>query len=138
VFTVGSITKKFTGAAILKLQMMDKLNVKDPITKYFTNVPHDKKVITLHHLLTHAAGFPGAIGDDFQSISRDEFIKLAMATELHQKSGELYENSNVDYSLLGAIIEIVAGDSYEKFLHEQLFKPAGMTKTGYRMPPMES
>ena len=38
VFTIGSITKQFTGAAILKLQMMELLNVNDPITKYFKNV----------------------------------------------------------------------------------------------------
>lgn len=134
VFTVGSITKQFTGAAILKLQMMGRLNVNDPITKYFKNVPDDKKEITLHHLLTHTAGFPGAIGDDFQPISREEFTKLAMETRLQRKPGELYEYSNVGYSLLGAIIEIITHDSYEKFLHQHLFEPAGMKMTGYRIP----
>lgn len=134
VFTIGSITKQFTGAAILKLQMMEKLSVKDPITKYFNNVPDDKKEITLHHLLTHTAGFPGAIGDDFEAITRDEFIKLAMETKLQGKPGELYQYSNVGYSLLGAIVEIVTGKSYEAFLNEYLFQPAGMLKTGYRIP----
>lgn len=138
VFTVGSITKQFTGAAILKLQMMGKLNVNDSITKYFDNVPEDKKAITLHHLLTHTAGFPGAIGGDFEPVTRDEFIKLAMETKLQRKPGELYEYSNVGYSLLGAIIEIVTGESYEKFLNERLFKPAGMNKTGYRISQWNS
>ncbi|UCE04600.1 MAG: beta-lactamase family protein, partial [bacterium] len=103
-------------------------------TKYFDNVPDDKKEITLHHLLTHTAGFPGAIGGDFQPVLRDEFIKLAMETKLHRKPGELYEYSNVGYSLLGAIIEIVTGKTYEAFLHEHLFKPASMMKTGYHIP----
>jgi len=134
VFTIGSITKQFTGAAILKLQMMGVLSVNDPITKYFDNVPDDKKEITLHHLLTHTAGFPGTIGGDFEAVLRDEFIKLAMETKLHRKPGELYEYSNVGYSLLGAIIEIVTGKTYEAFLHDNLFKPAGMMKTGYRIP----
>lgn len=134
VFTTGSITKQFTGAAILKLQMMGELSVQDPITKYFKDVPADKKGITLHHLLTHTAGFPGAIGGDFVPILRDDFIKLAMEKKLNHKPGERYEYSNVGFSLLGAIIEIVTGKTYEAFLNEHLFKPAGMIKTGYRIP----
>ncbi|MFW6140220.1 MAG: serine hydrolase domain-containing protein [Acidobacteriota bacterium] len=134
VSTIGSITKQFTGAAILKLQMMGRLNVKDSITKYFHNVPEDKKDITLHHLLTHTAGFPGAIGPDFDPISRDEFIKLAMETPLKREPGTLYEYSNVGYSLLGIIIELVSGESYEKFLNRNLFTPAGMNHTGYLIP----
>lgn len=134
VFTIGSITKQFTAAAILKLQEQGKLDVNDPITKYFKDVPADKAGITLHHLLTHTAGFPGAIGDDFAPVTRDEFIQLAMKTELKHKQGELYEYSNVGYSLLGAIIEIVTGESYEVFLNEYLFTPAGMKNTGYKMP----
>ncbi len=134
VSTIGSITKQFTGAAILKLQMMGSLNVKDSITKYFKNVPEDKKDITLHHLLTHTAGFPGAIGPDFDPISRDEFIKLAMETPLKREPGILYEYSNVGYSLLGIIIELVSEKSYEKFLNQNLFTPAGMDHTGYLIP----
>jgi len=134
IFTVGSITKQFTATAILKLRMMGRLDVNDPITKYFKDVPEDKQKITLHHLLTHTAGFPGAIGDDFEPISRDEFIKLAMKTKLLHQPGEKYRYSNVGYSLLGAIVEIVSGKSYEAFLHDHLFQPAGITKTGYLLP----
>ncbi len=134
VFTTGSITKQFTGAAILKLQMMGKLSVNDPIAKYFKNVPADKQGIAPHHLLTHTAGFPGAIGGDFVPILRDDFIKLAMETKLNHPPGEQYEYSNVGFSLLGAIIEIVTGKTYETFLHEHLFTSAGMLKTGYRIP----
>jgi CubicO group peptidase (beta-lactamase class C family) len=97
VFTIGSITKQFTGAAILKLQMMGKIHVNDPI-------------------------------------ERDAFVELAMKTQLERKPGELYEYSNVGYSLLGAIIELVSGQSNENFLNEHLFEPAGMLKTGYLLP----
>jgi len=134
VSTIGSITKQFTGAGILKLQMMGKLNVKDPITKYFNNVPEDKKDITLHHLLTHTAGFPGAIGPDFDPITRENFVQLAMQTPLKREPGTLYEYSNVGYSLCGIIIELVSGKSYEEFLHQNLFDPAGMNHTGYLIP----
>ena len=137
VFTIGSITKQFTGAAILKLQMQGKLDVNDPIVKYFKNVPEDKKAITLHHMLTHTAGFPGAIGDDYDPIESDEFITLAMKTKLVHKPGQKYRYSNVGYSLLGIIVESVSGQSYEKYLHDNLFEPAGMMDTGYLLPQWE-
>ena len=51
VFDVGSITKQFTAAMILKLEMQGKLRVEDPISKFFPEAPDDKKAITLHQLL---------------------------------------------------------------------------------------
>ena len=51
-----SMTKQFTAAAILKLEMMGKLRVTDPMSKFVGPVPDDKRAITLHHLLTHTAG----------------------------------------------------------------------------------
>ena len=134
VFSIGSITKQFTGAAILKLEMMDKLKVTDPISKYFGDVPADKKEITLHHLLTHTAGLEGALGDDYDAIGREDFVKLALGSKLLFKPGERYEYSNVGFSLLGIIVELVSGKNYEDFLYEALFKPAGMEKTGYVRP----
>lgn len=135
VFTIGSITKQFTGAAILKLEMMGRLSTDDLITKYFEDVPPDKAGITLHQLLTHSAGFPGAIGDDFDvTATADRFITLAMRSELLFEPGKRYEYSNVGFSILGIIVEKVSGQSYEEFLQEHLFRPAGMTRTGYLMP----
>ena len=88
VMCIGSITKQFTGAAILKLAAQGKLRVTDPITRYFKDVPDDKTGITLHHLLTHSAGFADALGDDYQPISRDDFIHLALKSKLRSKPGE--------------------------------------------------
>lgn len=134
VFTVGSITKQFTGAAILKLEMQGKLQTSDKISKYFKELPPDKADITLHQLLAHSAGFVHAFGDDYERLTRDEVIKRALASKLRYVPGAKHEYSNVGYSLLGAIIEIVTGTSYERFLHDNLFKPAGMTNTGYVLP----
>ncbi len=134
VYTVGSITKQFTGAAILKLEMMGKLSVQDKISKYFKDVPKDKQDITIHHLLTHSAGFPGGIGDDYDVVSRNEYVKLALATNLRFKPGTKYRYSNTGYSLAAAIIEKSSKMSYEEFLYKYLFKPAKMKKTGYSIP----
>ncbi len=131
---VGSITKQFTASAILALEEEGKLKTTDLITKYFHDVPADKQNITLHELLTHSAGFPDAIGDDYEPIGREDFIKRAMATKLLFAPGASYEYTNVGYSLLGAIIEIVTGGPYERYLHDRLFVRAGMTQTGYVIP----
>jgi CubicO group peptidase (beta-lactamase class C family) len=85
--------------------------------------------------LTHSAGLVDELGDDYKPITRTDFIDLAMKSKLRSKPGEKYHYSNVGFSLLGAIIEIVTGQSYEKYLHAELFVPAGMTKTGYVIPP---
>lgn len=135
---IGSVTKQFTGAAILKLEMMGKLKVEDPISKYFPNVPADKQSITLHHLLTHSAGFPGAIGDDYASITGEEFVKMAMNQPLLFTPGKAYEYSNVGFSLLGIVVEQITKEPYEVFLNKQLFKPAGLTQTGYVLPGFKS
>ncbi|MBK8340308.1 MAG: beta-lactamase family protein [Flavobacteriales bacterium] len=134
VHAIGSITKQFTAACILKLQEQGKLDVKDLMSKYIANVPADKAAITLHQLLTHSAGFPGAIGDDNEPIDGEDFTLLAMKTPLEFAPGTGYAYSNVGYSLLGIIVEIVGGVGYERFLHDALLAPAGVTHTGYRIP----
>lgn len=134
VFSVGSITKQFTAAAIMKLESQGKLRLDDPLSKFFSEAPADKAGITLHQLLTHSAGFPGAIGDDYDNVDAAEFSRLALQEPLMHPPGETYLYSNVGYSLLGIIVEKVSGMGYEKFLREQLWLPAGMTHTGYVLP----
>ncbi len=134
VHAIGSITKQFTAAAILKLEEQGKLSVQDPIAKHLPGVPEDKSAITLHHLLTHSAGFPGAIGDDYAPVGREEFVELAMQVPLGFAPGTGYAYSNVGYSLLGAIVERVSGQGYERFLKEELLDPAGLRHTGYKLP----
>ena len=134
VFDIGSVTKQFTGAAILKLEMQGKLSVNDRIDKYFKNVPDDKKAITIHQLLTHSGGFPPAIGDDYEKLERDAFLTRAFKIKLNFKPGSKYDYSNVGYSVLAAIIEKASGKSYEQFLHDNLFMPAKMFTTGYKLP----
>lgn len=132
-FDIGSITKQFTAAAVLKLEMQGKLRVSDPISKFFDDVPADKQAITLHHLLTHTSGLENGFGDDYEAVSRDALVAKALASKLQSAPGARFSYSNAGYSLLGAVIEKVSGRPYETFLKEQLFRPAGMTRTGYRL-----
>jgi CubicO group peptidase (beta-lactamase class C family) len=135
VFTIGSITKQFTGAAIVKLEMQGKLRVTDSIDKFFPEAPADKKHITIHQLLTHTAGMPDALGDDFDTSATSEaFLRLAMTSKLLSKPGTKHAYSNVGYSLLGMVIEKASGMGYEAYLRQHLFEPAGMMRTGYFLP----
>ncbi|MCI0613276.1 beta-lactamase family protein, partial [bacterium] len=133
IFDIGSITKQFTAACILKLEMKEKLSVQDPITKYFDNVPADKQEITIHNLLTHSAGLIASLGEDEELIGREEYLKKAFDSKLIHKPGK-YDYSNVGYSILAAVVEKVSGEEYERFLYEQILKPAGMEHTSYVLP----
>lgn len=130
--TIGSITKQFTGAAILALAEEGEVAVEDPITKYFDDVPEDKREITLHQLLTHSSGIVDLEGEgDHDPIEREEFVTRILQQELAFPPGARYEYSNAGYSLLGAIVEMRTGKTYETFLRERFFLPAGMNDTGY-------
>lgn len=134
VYDVMSISKQFTAAAILHLEMQGEIDVDDPIAEILDSVPEDKSEITVHHLLTHTAGMVEALGDDYEELDRDELLAEALGSDLVSPPGEEHHYSNTGYSVLAAIVEIVTGQSYDEFLVENLFEPAGMTQTGYLLP----
>ncbi len=138
IFDIGSITKQFTAAAIVKLEMQGKLNTEDKISKYFSDVPKDKSEITIHQLLRHSSGLQSVVGGDYNKISQSEFIEKVMKTPLRFESGTRFSYSNVGYSLLAMIIEKVSGESYEQFLYENLWKPSNMETTGYTRPNFDN
>ncbi len=135
IFDIGSVSKQFTAAAILKLEEQGKLKVEDVISKYFKNLPDDKKNITIHQLLIHSSGLSRGIGrKDFDQIDRDEFFRQFFKTTLLQQPGLKHRYSNAGYSILSRIIELVSGQSYEAYLRKEIFLPAGMKYTGYLLP----
>lgn len=137
VFDIGSITKQFTAAAILKLEMQGKLATTDRITKYFDNVPSDKANTTIHDLLRHQSGLQSNVGKDYEKISRQDFLDKVLNSKLRFETGTNFSYSNIGYSLLAMIIEKVSGQTYETYLYENLLQPAGMEMTGYKRPSFE-
>ncbi|MBX7126412.1 MAG: serine hydrolase [Cyclobacteriaceae bacterium] len=134
--SIGSITKSFTAVAIMKLAEQGKLAVTDPISKYFSDVPADKAGITIHQLLTHSGGFHEflkADGGDYEAVDQAAFLRRAWSEPLLFAPGARAQYTNVGFSLLGMIIEKVAGQSYESYLKE-LFGPTGVRAIGYRYP----
>ena len=138
IFDIGSNTKQFTATAILKLVELGKLKLTDPLSKFFENLPIEKQSITIHQLLSHSAGFLDSIGRDFSEISQKDFFEKLFASKLLAETGEKYSYSNAGYSILGRIIELASGQSYEAFLNEYLFTPADMFQTGYLLPKWDT
>jgi len=135
VFNLGSITKPFTAAAVLRLQELGKLKTGDPIGRFFERVPEDKAGITLEHLLTHSSGLESDFSPtDYEPTTREEYVRRALASKLLFPPGQGYEYANAGYSLLAAVVEQVSGQDYETALGELVLKPAGMAETGYKAP----
>ncbi len=137
-FDIGSNTKDFTKIAILQLAERGKLKLSDTVGQYFPPAPPDKAPITIEQVMTHTAGFPEYTGDDTEMISRDEMLARLFNRPLISTPGQEMNYSNPGYSLLAAIVEKISGDSYEKFVYLNIFKPAGMEHTGYVRPEWKS
>lgn len=129
-FAVASITKTFTAAAILKLEQAGKLKTSDTIGTFFPNAPADKAGITIHQLLTHTSGLDETYAAGGMQ-DRTSAIEQILKQKLIAAPGEKFQYTNDGYNLLAAIIEIVSGKPYPTFVHEQLLKPLGMTRTGF-------
>lgn len=135
--SMGSITKAFTAAAILKLAEQNKVSIYDSLKKFFPDVPADKANITLHQLLTHSSGFHEFLkddGGDYERIGAKEFLKRVFTEPLAFNPGEKAVYTNVGMSILGIIIEQVAGIDYETYLKKSLFAPIGIQHLGYQYP----
>lgn len=136
VFNVGSITKQFTAVAVLQLAEQGKLSLQDEVTKYLPDYPAGGRKITVENLLTHTAGIPGSAPEAMLSlqgrkdlVGLQEIIATFKNRPLDFAPGTKWSYSNNGYILLGAIIEKVSGLSYPAYLEQNIFKPAGMTRT---------
>lgn len=135
VYNLGSITKQFTAAAILRLEEQGKLRTTDSIARFFPDAPADKRGITLHQLLTHTAGFNSDYSPtDYEATTRDEYVRRMFAAPLRSAPGTAHFYSNAGYSLLAAIVELATGAGYERALHDLVLQPAGMNESGYKGP----
>ncbi|WP_278381434.1 serine hydrolase domain-containing protein [Chryseobacterium arthrosphaerae] len=136
VFQIGSMTKQFTAVAILMLEQQGKLSVNDPVSKYSKDYPNGEN-ITIHHLLTHTSGIKDFTKmKTLSSIAQKEMKPEAMVDFFKNEPvdfapGEKFDYNNSGYVLLGYIIELVSGDTYENFIQKNIFDKAGMTHSYY-------
>jgi CubicO group peptidase (beta-lactamase class C family) len=136
-FRLGSVTKQFTAASILLLEERGKLKVEDPVKKYMPDAPVAWDKMTIFHVLAHTAGIPNFTSfPDYQSTEAtpttpEKLVARFLDKPLEFEPGEKWNYSNSGYVLLGYLIEKISGQSYEKFLQENIFTPLGMKDSGY-------
>jgi CubicO group peptidase (beta-lactamase class C family) len=137
ILAIGSTPIDFTMAGVLLLVEQNKLRLADPIATYLPNVPSDKQTMTIGHCMTERSGLPDFhhlptdADRDHTWIDRDEAVRRILAQPLLFAPGKGRKHSHSAWGLLAAILEQVSGQSYEEFVRERLFKPAGMTDTGF-------
>jgi CubicO group peptidase (beta-lactamase class C family) len=134
VVQIGSNTKDFTLVGLLRLQARGRLSLRDSLGRFFPTAPADKRGITLQQLAEHRGGFPIGFGDDFAAVSREEFVKTALASPLRATPGTREIYSNAGYALLAAVIEQVTGTSYDRFVRDEILAPLGLDETGFLLP----
>jgi CubicO group peptidase (beta-lactamase class C family) len=136
-FRLGSVTKQFTAASVLLLQERGKLKVDDPVKNYMPDAPPAWDKVTIYNLLTHTSGipnftsFPDYASTEAVSTTPEKLVARFRDKPLEFQPGEKWSYSNSGYVLLGFLIEKISGESYEKFVQENIFDPLGMKDSGY-------
>lgn len=118
VFQIGSMTKQFTAIAILMLEDQGLLKINDPISKYIKDYPNGHH-ITIHQLLTHTSGIKDftkmkALSEIAQKeMTPKEMVDFFRGEPVDFSPGEKFEYNNSGYVILGYLIEILSGVTYE-------------------------
>lgn len=131
-FSLASITKTFTAVIILRMIEDGKLGLDDNLADLLPelNIPDDSK-ISVHHLLLHISGLPNEQGEFYQSLkSPEEFVETVLAEAKPSKIGK-FNYANIDYVLLGLIIEKIEGKQWAVVVEERILDPLQMTNTGF-------
>jgi CubicO group peptidase (beta-lactamase class C family) len=131
---IGSNTKDFTIVALLQLHERGRLSIRDSLSKFIPSAPADKRNITLWQVANHVAGFPIGLGGDFDRVTRDQFIDIAMKRPLLFEPGTREQYSNTGFSLLAAVIELVSRRTYDEYVRDNILVPLGLKNTGFLLP----
>jgi D-alanyl-D-alanine carboxypeptidase len=136
-FRIGSMNKMFTAVATLQLVEAGKLRLDDAIGQHLPGYPNKEVAakVTVRHLLTHTGGTGDIFGPEFDQHrmrlrEHRDYLKLYGRRGLTHEPGARFEYSNYGFVLLGALIERVTGGSYDDYVRDHIFRPAGMRSTG--------
>ena len=139
-FRLASVSKQFTGVAIMKLKQAGNLDYDQKVNTILTDFPHDN--ITIKHLLHHTSGIADyieIIKENFVSqnstkryiLGNNEILDIFYDTnpKLNFQPGEEFEYSNTGYLVLASIVEKISKQHFRDFLKENIFEPLGMSRT---------
>jgi CubicO group peptidase (beta-lactamase class C family) len=141
IMPLASLTKPFTASAVLALAADGRLRLDDPIGMHLPGLDAPWRDVPIAHFLLHTAGLPAEIVNRawdghpwFEPVARDEFIAQLRHFPPDHPPGDVFNYSNVGYSVLGALIEHVSGDTWERYLRERLLAPSGIRHIGLLAP----
>jgi D-alanyl-D-alanine carboxypeptidase len=131
-YSIGSISKQFTAAAILMLEEQGKLSLDDPVSKYVSGLTRGDEV-TIREILSHTSGYEDYWPEDYlmTPMLKPESAQQILATwakkPLDFEPGTQWQYSNTNYVIAGRIVEIVSGEPLFDFVTKRIFRPLGMT-----------
>jgi CubicO group peptidase (beta-lactamase class C family) len=137
IYEIGSNTKQFTSAAIMRLSEHHKLSIDDELSKYLPQIPLHGNRVTLRQLLTHTSGIHSYTEVEAwrahwaEDLTPDSIMGFVAKDTFDFAPGTRYKYDNSGYILLGMVIEKVSGESYAKYLESEFFQPLGLTHTSY-------
>ncbi|MGW0390170.1 serine hydrolase domain-containing protein [Streptomyces sp. NPDC003042] len=141
-FRAGSVTKVFTAAVVLQLAAEGRVDLDRPARQYLPEVvPEAYETVTVRQLLNHTSGIPAADGpgDGFESQWEHRFdvtdpreqIANALGKGAEFTPGTAQHYLNINYTVLGVLIEEVTGTTYEKAVGRRILKPLGLRHTSF-------
>src|SRR4029079_17576454 len=145
----ASITKTFTGMAIMQLRDRGLLSLDDPVVKFVPELrlAHDPfgdiAQVKIRHLMSHSAGFRASTwpwgGDKpwhpFEPTSWEQIVAMMPYTDVQFAPGSKYSYSNPGVIFLGRIIQLLSGDDYEVYVTKNILMPLGMQRTFFDRAP---
>ena len=137
-FRIGSVTKQFTAAAIMKLAEQDLLSIDDDISDYLPDFDAGGRDITIRQLLNHTSGVPSYTSQpeffprgSALNLTHEELLAYIDGVPFDFEPGEGWNYSNSGYYLLGMIIEAASGETYADYIENTFSEPLGLTRTRY-------
>jgi CubicO group peptidase (beta-lactamase class C family) len=145
-YSIGSISKQFTAAAILMLAEEGKLSLDDPVSKYVPGLTRGNEV-TIRELLSHTSGYQDFWPQDYvpplmlQPIGADGIMDRWARKPLDFGPGTKWQYSNTNYVIAGVIVEKVSGMPLLQLLSQRIFAPLGMKSVAdtneNKLPPTD-
>jgi CubicO group peptidase (beta-lactamase class C family) len=145
-YSIGSISKQFTAAAILLLAEEGKLSLDDPVSKYVPGLT-DGDQITIRQLLSHTSGYQDFWPQDYvpplmlKPISAEQIMDRWAKIPLDFQPGTKWQYSNTNYVIAGVIVEKVSGMPLLQFLSQRVFTPLAMSSVAdtnlNKLPPTD-
>ncbi len=136
-FRIGSITKQFTAALVMKQVEAGKISLDAPIGEYY-DFPTGEHTVTVRHLLTHTSGIQSYtnLGPEwFKTIplelTHQQLLDMVDDKPFEFPPGTAYNYNNTGYYLLGVILEEVTGKTYPELIKEEIAEPLGLDRTRY-------